>query len=236
MKEYILAWDVAQKQDRTAIQLWRRTPQIIEGATDRIFEYLDLVYQREMDAVPYPEQCKIVSNFIGSEKLKNNTDVVIDATGIGQAVVDIMREYKVEPIPIVFTNGATMTEKYQDRQSRFGSGAFGSMRVLQELCVPKVDMIHAAKVMMEQDRVRIAPNVAGADAFTKQLSGFTGKINVHGNMQYGNDAETQHDDWVSCFIMACWYSKYTGTYKKEKTIHKDGEQNYDWNPLEDFSW
>lgn len=241
MREYLLSWDVAQKQDKTALQLWRRTPSIVPGnriAEDRVFNYLDLVYQREMEGVPYTEQCKAVQELLNGERMKNNCDLVIDGTGIGQAVVDIMREHGLEPIPIVFTSGLTMNVKYAEATRRFGGfGKTLDLRTIAELCVPKVDMIHAAKVLLEQNRIRIATGVANAEEFKKQLLHFKGKVNERGNVSYGNDAEAKHDDWVACFIMACWFANYSGQTDNERKVPKSGGDTYkSWNPLGNTEW
>ena len=239
-REYILGWDVAQKQDKTALQLWRRTPSILPGnkiAEERVFNYLDLVYQKEMEGVPYTEQCRCVHELIEGERLKNNTDLVIDGTGIGQAVVDIMRETGLEPIPIIFTSGLTMNIKYMEAQRRFGGfGQSLDLKVIAELCVPKVDMIHAAKVLIEQNRIRISSGVNNAEEFKKQLLHFKGKVNERGNISYGNDTEAKHDDWVACFIMCCWYANYSGQSNNEKKIPKDNNNSYEWNPLGELEW
>lgn len=241
MREYLLSWDVAQKQDKTALQLWRRTPSIVPGnriAEDRVFNYLDLVYQREMEGVPYTEQCRRVQELMNGERMKNNCDLIIDGTGIGQAVVDIMREHGLEPIPIVFTSGLTMNVKYAEATRRFGGfGKTLDLRTIAELCVPKVDMIHAAKVLLEQNRIRIATGVANAEEFKKQLLHFKGKVNERGNVSYGNDAEAKHDDWVACFIMACWFANYSGQTDNERKVPKSGGDTYKtWNPLGDTEW
>jgi len=238
MKEYIFAWDVAKKQDATVFQLYRRTPDVVRGngfRPDSVFNYLDLVHQKKIEGVPYTRQCEAAKELIDTKGLKNNTDLVVDCTGVGEAVVDIMRDNGLDPVPILFTGGNQMRVIYKDdgRRFGFGSGSF-SMKRIQEFSVPKVDMIHAAKVAVEQNRIRIVPGIPYRDEFLKELMHFKGKVNENGTMVYGNDNEVKHDDFVACFLMACWFAKYSGQTRNERTIRDD--EKADWDPLGDYGW
>ena len=231
MKEYTLVWDVAKQNDATVIQIYRRTPEFIGERNQRMFVYNDLIWQTMWEQVPYTEQVERVYTLLEGEQLKNNNHLLLDGTGVGQAVADIARAKTLQPLEIVFSAGAKEQPLYMGgADRRFGGGM--EMNVLRGWSVPKVDMIDAAKVMMEQNRIRVAPDIPYEAMFKQQLLHFQGRVNEKGHTTYGNDEIAKHDDFVAAFIMAQWWFRRCEAETKalERPVKKQTE--YTWNPFD----
>lgn len=234
MKEYVIVWDIAKQNDASAIQVYRRTPDFVGDHNQRVFTYSDLIWQTLWEQVSYIEQVERVYNLAESDKMKNNHELLLDGTGVGQAVADLARAKGLSLIEIIFSGGIKPQPLYMgDNDKRFGTNM--DLKIMRGWSVPKVDMIDAAKVMMEQHRIRIADGIPYGDKFKTQLLHFQGKVNEKGHMQYGNDAEAQHDDLVATFLIYCWWAKFTEkeTREFEKPVNK-ASKTYDWNPLKNY--
>lgn len=234
-KEFICAVDVGKKQDPSTIQIYRISPTVRRmpeetGRPDEIVNYLDLVYQSKFLGLRYTELVKLLLDLLKRLSMINKSQLLVDGTGIGEAVVDIMRDERLMPIPIVFTGGGSVRPVYASFGRIFQSNkSFSGGSVLKEIHVPKEDLVHAGKIIMEQGRLRIAPNVDHAEDFKKQLMGFKGKVNEKtGRRKYENETDTIHDDLVVTYLMASWWMMYRKATVEERVIQ--GNATADWDP------
>jgi hypothetical protein len=240
-KEYICAVDIAKKRDYTTIQLYKSSQSILHhpvelGRPDQILSFLDLVYQVKMQAVRYTEQSRVIRELLGRIKLLHNTQLLVDGTGVGEAVVDIMREDGLNPLPIVFTGGSSVQPVYSDFGAVFGQGRgenrLNRAQVLKEIHVPKEDLVHAGMLVLEQNRLRLAANLQHEDDFKRQMLAFKGKVNEKtGRKKFENESDDIHDDWVVTYLMACWWSTYSRASDKKDIVVHD-QQDASWNPLD----
>lgn len=240
LAQYLVVIDVAKKQDATSIQIWRNTPEFLKGdervyLQDRIFHYFDLVFQTKMEKIPYTDQADKIKALMDSEAMKNNSELIVDGTGVGEAIIDILRSKSLRPTPIVFTGGDQLNIKYEKNLRRFGGfgAGIGTMQVIRQLDVPKKDLVAAGQTMIQQCRLRIAPEVQYANDFRKQLVHFKGKVNEKtGYTSYNNDNPEVHDDFTVCFLMAMWYFRYRHYMDDERIVPPESRSNsYDWDPL-----
>jgi len=238
-KEYICSVDLAKKRDYTTIQIYKQSMDFIKHPLetrrpDVAVAFLDLVYQVKMQAVRYTEQSKIIRDLLNRVKLLENTQLLVDGTGVGEPVIDIMREDGMTPIAIVFTGGESVNPVYAEFDSLFGkkSGSIRGIQVLKEICVPKNDLVHAGVLVMEQGRLRLARNLAHEEDFKRQLTAFKGKVNEKTKrVKYENENNNIHDDFVVTYLMASWWASYSRASKtKDLTVAK--EENSSWNPLD----
>lgn len=237
-KEFICTVDLAKKRDYTTIQIYRDTPEVrhypIEsGRSPQVINWMDLTYQARMQGVRYTEQSKMIRELLKRTNLLNNTQLIVDGTGVGEAVVDIMREDGLMPLPIVSTGGTNVNPVYADFGKVFGGSStqLRGAQVLKEMTVPKDDMVHAGMIVLEQGRLRIAENLKHVDDFRKQMARFKGKFNdKSGRTKYENDDDTTHDDFVVTFLLASWWMTYKRVTVKERVVHE--QTNADWNPMD----
>lgn len=241
-KEYICAVDLAKKRDYTSIQIYRDSPDIKRfpaetGRDPLVVNYLDLVFQAKMQAVTYTDQVRKLKDLLGAINMLSNTQLLVDGTGVGEPVVDIMRESGLMPIPIVFTGGTEVRPVYADFGRVFGSGSsfgqFAGATVLKEMHVPKEDLVHAGMIIMQQGRMRMAANLPHLEDFKLQLSRFKGSVNEKtGRKSYNNESDEIHDDLVVTYLMAAWWITYRRVTEKERPISARGNESADYNPFD----
>jgi hypothetical protein len=240
-KEYICTVDIAKKRDYTTIQIYRDSPDVRHfpqesGRDPMVINYLDLIYQTKMQAVRYTDQVRIIRDLLNHLDLIKNCQLIVDGTGVGEPIVDMMRENGLMPFPIVFTGGTEARPVYADFGKVFGGssasfGRFMGTQVLKEMHVPKEDLVHAGMIIMQQKRMRFASNLQHVEDFKLQVARFKGPVNEKsGHRSYNNETDDIHDDFVVTYLMAAWWITYRRVTEKERVIHT--ENTTDWNPYD----
>ena len=236
MKEFLVSWDIAKQTDATVIQFWWLNPQIIgEKGNERIYTFWTCDHIIKWEKLSYTEQVEKLAIILEGKDYKNNHYLLMDGTGVGQAVADLCRSKKLRPIEIVFSGGIKEQPLYYGQtDQRFGTSM--DIKLQRGYSVPKVEMITSAHTLIQQGRVPVPDDIPYAAEFKRELMHFEGRVNEKGHTTYGNDAEAKHDDFVAAFLMACWYihSKLDKYTEIEKPVNK-GSKSYDWNPLKVFS-
>lgn len=239
-KEYICSVDIAKKRDYTTIQIYRDAKSTIHhpeesGRPDQIVSFLDLVYQAKLQAIRYTEQARIVYDLLNRVKMLHNTQLLVDGTGVGEAVVDIMRETGLNPLPIVFTGGSSVRAVYEEFGKVFGGGnsqTFSRAQILKEMHVPKEDLVHAGMLMIQQNRLRLAAHLQHEDDFKRQMESFKGKVNeATGHRKFENESDDIHDDFVVTFLMAAWWRTYSRASQVTDQVVQ-GESNTSWDIMD----
>lgn len=189
--------DLGQKQDFTALcvveKLERRYDVVDKVTWQRLREtiYCLRYLQRVPLGTPYPAVVARVMKLVKNPKMMGPCEVVVDATGVGGAVLDMMRAAwpggRLVPVTITGGNAAVR------------SGTAWS--------VPKRDLVVGLQVMFEKGEVRIAGNVPEQGKFLKELMGMRVKVSAAGRDSYGSRREGEHDDLVLAVAMACWRAK-----------------------------
>jgi hypothetical protein len=205
------------------------------GSQDRVIHFYDIKLIEKYQDLSYEEMAERVSVLMQNPKLRMNTDLIVDGTGIGDAVVELMRKQGLYPLPIIFSGGEAPREHYAEFGALFknaGAGNINGVRTLEYISVPKKDMVDAGRVMIQQGRLRLAPGRWNGD-FKTQLSKFKGKLNENtGNRKFEAETEKDHDDLVVVFLMGAWWifnRKEKGA--PERTLNQDAQVG--WEP-DDF--
>ena len=171
-----LGLDLGRQRDHTAIA-------IVERVGEEIWvRHLERVAL----GTPYPKVVERVAQIVG--QLRKCT-VIVDATGVGEPVVDTLRRAGLgcEIIAVTITGG--------NRETRTGAN----------YCVPKLDLIAGIQVALEQGILRVPRELSDAGALARELlsvrvrSGFGGR-----GLKAGADGYGEHDDLVIAVALACW--------------------------------
>lgn len=215
MKDYAVILDPGKRRDPAAIIVGHHYRKIIDGLPekgrpDRIVGMCDVVFADQFIDKPYPELVEYVAKVVGMRDLSNNSDLVVDATGVGEAVVDIMIRAGLAPIPILVTGGTEVRRVYADAGAVFaqppGSTRLAPLRVLKEIHVPRDDIIAAGGVMLEQGRIRIARGLKWAAEIKKQLDNLPlNKKPLREEDRGPVEVEEVHDDFAFAFCLLCWW-------------------------------
>jgi hypothetical protein len=195
MTSYFIGLDLGQKRDFTALALLERIHST-STELDRVTweRKQQTSYQlRYLERFPlgltYPEIVARVARTLSSPKLTAaNTTLVVDATGVGAPVVDMLRAAQLgcEIVPVTITAGDS---------SRCVNGTWR---------VPKRDLISGLQVMLEQRLLRIAAGLAETSTLMTELSGMRVEITASANDTYGAWRNGAHDDLVFATALATW--------------------------------
>ena len=142
----------------------------------------------------YPAVVARVAELLRSEALRGTTYLVVDSTGCGRPVVDLLRQAGLRPVPVTIHGGAQLTRDQV-------TGYWG---------VPKRELVSGAQVQLQDKRLRIATGLAEAPTLVKELLSFEVKITDAGSDTYGAWREGAHDDLVFAVCLATWYAHHFG--------------------------
>jgi hypothetical protein len=70
--------------------------------------------------------------------------------------------------------------------------------------VPITELVSALQVILQTQRLRIAPSLEGAELLVKELQNFRTKVTVSGTDPLETWREGQHDDMVLAVALATW--------------------------------
>lgn len=129
-----------------------------------------------------------VAELMAAAPLANaDTVLLVDQTGVGRAVFDMLMQAGLRPIGITITAG---------------SEAHGD--AYRELWVPKADLIMSCQVMLQNGRLRIARGLPDAAVLTKELLDYRVQISPSGRDTF-NARSGAHDDALLAVAMIAWY-------------------------------
>jgi hypothetical protein len=196
---YFVGVDLGQVADYTAMA-------VLERAT--IIPLRQPIYAlRHLERVPrstsYPDVVRAVADLM--TRLPTHSILIADATGVGRAVIDLMREAKLRPVPVVVHGGQqSTTDEYGYRR------------------IPKREMVAVAQVTMQQQRLKFARSLPLVRTLQEELQNFKIKITEAGNDTYGEWREGQHDDLVFALALACWYAEREAALSDWIAVHPTG--------------
>ncbi len=168
----VVGADLGQAQDPTAVAVAEvHTPEIHV----RHLERLAL-------GTPYPKVVERIADLV--DQLPGAA-LVVDATGVGRAVLDQMRESGLEPIPVTITAG------------RFISFDGDHWRV------PKKALLRPLVASTEAGRLKVAKGLPEAESLQVELQAFQRRITARGHDAFQGVGE--HDDLVIAVALACWW-------------------------------
>ncbi len=168
----VIGADLGQAQDPTALAVAEvHKPEIHV----RHLERLAL-------GTPYPKVVERIATIV--DKLPG-AELVVDATGVGRAVLDQMREAGLAPVAVTITGG------------RFISYDGAMWRV------PKKALLRPLVVTTESGRLKVAKGLQEAEVFQRELLAFQRRITEHGHDAFEGVGE--HDDLVIAVALACWW-------------------------------
>ncbi len=229
MKEYIIGIDLGRENDPTAMVIGR---QILTPAQDLKVQgtsimYTDTALSRSLSIVyaeqiplrtTYPDIARRIVEIAKGPTLADRCDIIMDATGVGSPVVDLVREGGVVAQGVVITGGDKETLR-DDRSS-----------------VPKLKIVDSIVALLHSQRITFARGLPLSQEIQKQLSEFQLKRQASGKVKYENSLDTVHDDLVIALGLVCWWfiKLYGGalTYRPNKSRLKV----YKTDPFRGTEW
>lgn len=214
----IIGLDIGQAQDFTALALvermWEPTGKFIDTGDQQLMQrnlqppIMVPVIEPQMrsrinvtDLSRFPLQTDYVLMAAtvksGIEQLiaqgrPHKPILVIDHTGVGRGVFDIFRHLLRGMVPLL---GVTITggqKANQDEERPW------------EWTVPKKDLVGALQIVVQGDRLRVAPALKLAAVFAQEMQNFRMKVTTSANVTYEAWRDGDHDDIVLSVALACW--------------------------------
>jgi hypothetical protein len=193
--EIFLGLDLGQKSDYTAIAL-------LEFRSGGLPHYLtpwdvpkstyDLRYlERIALGTPYHRVVRRIAGIVRTPGIAGRCTLVVDCTGVGQGVVEMLREANLDCwlIPITITGG--------HNAHTVGRGK----------TVPKRDLISTLEVMIENQELRIAADLPERRRLVEELMSMRSGPTRGGNGTRFGASGRNHDDLVLAISLACWQAK-----------------------------
>lgn len=142
---------------------------------------------------PYPRVVERIASLAERAALEARVVIVLDATGVGRAVVDLLRAATSLPVrAVTITAGSQATD----------DGPYSTK-------VPKRDLIAALEVAMQTRRLIVAPGLLLAEDLRDELASFTFALSERGHDSY-EAASGTHDDLVLALSLAVWRAEHGG--------------------------
>jgi len=129
-----------------------------------------------------------VKDIMAREEL-NKPELVIDKTGVGAPVADMLDHAGLWPYRITITGGNEVN------------------RAGREISIPKRDLIGILQVLFQTGRLKIAEGIPEAQLLVNELLNFKVKISISGHDSYEAWREGIHDDMVLSLALALWFGE-----------------------------
>jgi hypothetical protein len=211
---FFVGVDLGQRRDHTAIVAVERVGPV-SAVSSRTPEIHVRFAERVPLGTPYPrvvERVREVVQGLGSAARASSMwgmaakcTVVVDATGVGAPVVDLMRGaglgsmrpgMPAMPCEVV---AVTISGGERERSLRSNGGRAWS--------VPKRDLIGGVQTLLERGELKIAAKLREREALRRELLDVETRENASGRMRIGADGAGEHDDLVIALALACWRAR-----------------------------
>ncbi len=121
--------------------------------------------------------------------------IYLDATGVGQPVVDLMKAAGVSVTPVYFTHGDRRSEEWEN----------GGLKV----SLGKAHLVSRLQVLLQTQRIHL-PDTAEARTLARELQDYEIRVDEQANDRYGAFAVGTHDDLVTALGLAVQQGKPRG--------------------------
>jgi hypothetical protein len=171
--------------------VWREERDPATLAPRREVRHFVRMLRRAPLMTPYPDVVELVRKVVNAPALRGRTTLVVDATGVGGPVVDLLRRARLGCMlmPVMITGGS-------------GESSDGSV-----WHVPKRDLIVGLQVAFQKRWLEVASGLAEAAAFREELLGMRMRVSSDGFERYGGRG---HDDLVLAAALAWWRIRRCG--------------------------
>lgn len=185
----VLGVDIGQKRDPTAVCVAEIDLREADGRDSTHFIVRRL--ERLPLGTPYPRVAERVAEVTYRVQARTGEPPVVymDATGVGQPVVDLLREqvHAGKVVAVYFTHGDRRTETKENRQLRVSLG--------------KAYLVSRLQALLQSGRLHF-PRTGESEALTQELLDYEIRVDENANDKYGALRVGTHDDLVTALGLA----------------------------------
>ena len=194
---FIAGLDLGQSMDYSALVIVERQQppreETVRGSTPPPARYAVRHLTRWDLGTPYPQMVREVTDLLTHPPLVADYKLLVDYTGCGRPVVDMLKQARLRPVAVSIHGG--------DRVSQDG----------MDYRVPKRDLVGVVAVLLQQGRLQIAQSLPETPMLTHELLNFKVKIDPStAHDAYAAWRERDHDDLVLALALACWWGEFRG--------------------------
>ena len=163
-----------------------------------VLEYIEGMYHvrnlKRVRGVAYPDIVDKVTKLMASSVLEGDVLLVVDQTGVGAPVVDLLRQAGLKPIAVSIHGG--------DRTTQDGNN----------WRVPKRNLAGILQVLLQTGRLKVASKLKLGPVLQTEMLNFRVKIDpVTAHDSYSAWRESDHDDLVLSVALAAWLGERCAT-------------------------
>ena len=186
MVKFFIGLDLGQTSDYTAAAVLEQI--FPEGEKSEAAYHIR--HLERVRGIPYPEVCRKVAEIMQSPALAGNAALVVDQTGVGGPVVDLLRSSGLKLIAVSIHGGDKVTHEGDNFR------------------VPKRDLAAVLQVLFQSTRLKISKKLPLAAVLQAELLNFRVKIDpVTAHDSYSAWREQDHDDLVLAVALAARYGQ-----------------------------
>lgn len=183
--------DLGQRVDPTALcvcEVEQRDYELSDKGRPRGGEYHYVV--RQLGRLPLGTSYPDVAERLAEIHRKLREDKIsarfwVDATGVGQPVIDLLRKAHLPVVPVYLTGTDKAVE--EDRELRLG----------------KALMVSRLQVLLQSGQIHL-PKTAEAEALIQELLNYEIRVTDDAHAQFGAFKVGTHDDLATALGLACW--------------------------------
>ena len=177
----ILGWDVAQTTDSSIIA-------VIEYNGNPAMYWIRRIVKLAK-GMPYDQQVREAREIFFQYK---NATLLIDRTGVGLPICDMIVAGGLRPIQVSLTAGDVMNKPEPGKVN-----------------LPKKDMVASITKVIQERRLKVVKGCENAALFRTELKNFQLKVSASGHNTY-NAAPGSHDDSITAIGLCLWYAARMG--------------------------
>jgi hypothetical protein len=202
---FYVGLDIGQSQDHTALAVCEQVgkePHSYHLRHARRFEL----------GTPYPEVAEEMAGLMRRDELtctevtkqrsghtietrrrERPPTLIVDATGVGRPIVEMLGEKGLSPASIWITGGDSVTVDGSEHR------------------VPKRELASTVQALLQSARLRFAEDLPFREVLKEELKKFRAKINLDtGEASFEHWRERDTDDLVLALACALWYAEHVG--------------------------
>lgn len=193
---YFLGVDLGSQSDNTAIALLERveTMKAKPNAYGKLeAESTDSIYKmHHLELVPlgtsYMRIVDRIAAIISDRRVSGNIFTIVDATGVGLPVVQMMRQKGIAPLVPISIHGGMAVNFKDDGYS-----------------VPKRDLVMALTLVLQSRRLRVPDDIDHREKLIEQMQSFKIKQTSQNQDTWEAMQDKIHDDITLALSYAVWY-------------------------------
>jgi hypothetical protein len=188
--DYYLGLDLGQTTDPTALSVVERRLRFEGDQMEKLYTVRHL--QRFPLGTPYGDIVTAVARLAEAPALKRRVVLVVDQTGVGRPVVEMLLQAPLpcRIVPVTITSGQAVNAASDGR-----------------LNVPKAELVTCLLLAFQGHRLKLPRAVPDTSVLVQELLNFRTKITAAGNEVFESQRARDHDDLVIALALAVWYAE-----------------------------